>query len=182
MSETMTPYDLIVAAGLDPARFATKAWAPQPDDGHPALVSGTLHGGVFVVIRAWQIEDDAPQQHEPFSHHGWIAVAMISKNPHLTVGELSPEEAERLRAETLTPQGAAKPVGQTAVLGRSDPKPYAPPLDTAESVHADTTAAEIEEDIGAAGPIPVPLPCGTECVQLKGPEGTQDYHGADCSR
>lgn len=185
MPDPMTPFDLIVAAGLDPGHFATKAWAPQVDDKHPALVSGVLRANVFVVIRAWYQGGD---QEHPYAHKGWIAAASVSLNPQLTLGELTPEEAERLRAESQTAQGLEAPVGQEAVIGRSDPKPYTPPvppLDTAESVQADGviegTATEIEEETGGLGPLPESLGCGAECVRLKGPEGSQDYHGPDCT-
>lgn len=179
MPELMTPYVLIVAAGLDPSQFATKAWAPQPDEERPALVSGLMHGGVYAVIRAWHVEDDP--NHSPFAHEGWIAVATVSKNPALATGELSPEEAERLRAERLTPAGYDAPVGQKQVIGRADPKPYTPPVQPIEPA-IPSTAVEIEDDTGATGPIPEALPCGPECLVLKGPEGTQEYHGAGCER
>lgn len=184
MTDPMTAYDLIVAAGLDPAEFATKAWAQQTDDEHPALVSGTLYGGVFAVIRAWKQWDaeNSDEPPSPFAHRGWVAVATVSRNPQLAIGELSPEESERLRAESQVAAGHDKPVGQEAVIGRSDPKPYAPPV---PPVPHDTpwegSATEIEEEIGALGPIPEGLGCGSECVRLKGPEGVQDYHGPGCT-
>lgn len=169
-----TARDRIIAAGLDPATFVIKAGAPQPDAERPALLSGVVMGNVFAVIRAWKQDDDTPH---PYAHEGWIAVATVSKNPQLVLGELSPEEAERLRAQKLTPSGYEAPVGQEAVIGRSDPKPYTPPVQPIETTALEITE-ELEEELSDIEP--VSLDCGPECVRLKGPEGDQDFHGPNC--
>jgi hypothetical protein len=170
MIPTEVRYDILLAAGVEDS-FEAKAWAPQveTDPNLPAILSGVMEGGVFAVIRAWQ-QDDV-----------WIAVATISRNPALAIGALEPEEAERLRAETQTPQGASAPVGQEKVIGRSDPKLlYAPPvqpLDTAESVQAD--AAPLDSEMVSEITVE-PLDCGPDCARLSGPEGTVENHKPPC--
>lgn len=167
-----TQVQILLAAGVE-LPFDTKAFAAQSeiDPNLPALLSGTIDGGIFVIVRAWQ-QDDV-----------WIAVATLSRNPALVLGALEPEEAERLRAETQTPQGASAPVGQENVIGRSDPKIlYAPPvqpLDTAESVQADAEPEPVDSELVAEITVE-PLDCGSDCVRLSGPEGMVENHKPPC--
>lgn len=186
MPDPMTPYDFVVASGLDAGKFATKAWAPAIGD-KPALVSGLYRGRYSALIRAWPIAEGAE----------WVAQAIISGHPQLVFEELEPEESERLRAESQAPVGYNAPVGQEQVVGRSEPKlPYAPqvqPLDTAESVQADadgnvtisppaataTGEAQIEQPPISEVTV-VPLDCGPHCVRMDGPQGVIENHAADC--
>lgn len=171
MPEPQTPYELIVAAGLEPANFRTVAWAPlverESEEPLPALVTGRVGLIAAVFIRAWPTG-------EPGS---WMSLAFVSKHPGLAFSQMEPEERERLRAESLRPAGVERPVGQERVIGRSDPVPIAPPLqplDTAESVNADEEVADAILVVGECA----------ECsgAVLEGPEGRQENHSEGCSR
>lgn len=175
--QPMTPHVFIEAAGLDPGAFAVRAWAP-PIEEKPGLVSGLVNGDTYVFIRAWPILE-GPQG---TAVREWTALAFVSKHPALVVSEIEPEEQERMRAESLKPNGADAPVGQEAVMGSSGPV-YAPPLqqlDTAESVQGDNVIDSTAEEL-SGGVVVVPLGCGKNCTRATGPQGTVENHAAGCT-
>lgn len=171
MTDPMTPYDFILAAGLDSAAFATRAWAPAIAD-KPALVSGISRGEYPVIIRAWPLDGEGT---------GWAAQAIIGSHPQLVLEELEPEEAERLRAESQTATGLDAPVGQEAVIGRSDPKlPYAPPVQPLPEPTPGPLEGEVLDGEVVSEVTVHPLDCGPNCVQLVGPQGTIQNHSVGC--
>lgn len=172
----MNLYDVIDAAGLDPAEFETVAHAepvarPNQDD-LPGLIMGRYRGH-NAAIRCW------PRVVDSAGHvSAWDALAYTSQHPALASQQMTAEEQERLRAETFAPSGS-EPVGQEKVVGRSDPVPYTPPLPVIEGTAVDLTPEEPEDD-----PRDVqiePAPCGNpECFVFVGEEGRQEIHVEQC--
>jgi hypothetical protein len=166
-------FDIVEAAGLDPENFDVIAWAPVIED-LPALLVGTYRGH-NAAIRAEPRVVSLTTDEGGNAVTSWDAVAFVSRHPGMALDCLTYEERERLRAEKLTPAGADGPVGQAAVIGKSDPREvsYAPPLPavTLEVVDEPFDPSELGEvDVA-------PASCGgPECVVLRGPEGVQEVH------
>lgn len=170
----MLPYTIIEEAGLDPAEFEQVAFAP-PIAGEArdqldkeGLLTGK-YAGRPCIIRLRQV---SPMP---------VAVAYISRSAPAVYELLSEEDAERLRGESMTPNGADAPVGQEAAL-RALERPAKPASlpeaeawelpDTAESVQADAELSEVEIE---------QAPCGNpECFVMDGPEGKQEVHVDGC--
>lgn len=167
-----SPAVLIEAAGL-PSECDVKAFAPLIDRTSSALVSGLVNHKPpsFFALRA------KPRVYHPttFEVEHWDAVAFVSTNPALVFDQFSAEDQERLRAESQIPAGAEKPIGQAAVIGKSEPVPYAPPL---QEIAPDTYAPdEIElDDPRDVTEIEQAACGGPMCVVI----GTQVSHAADC--
>lgn len=185
----MNEYDVLAATGLDPAECEVQTRA-DPINDLPGLMVVCYTGqhraepSAIATVRAW------PRDVDEQGHVGrWEAVACISVNPVMPINDFTPEEQERLRAETQIPLGMSKPVGQEAVIGKSDPKPYTPPVpaleapdpnqakgggwvaEATEDPYDDTEASDIQAE---------PLSCHVGCVRMTGPEGTMDSHDPEC--
>jgi hypothetical protein len=167
-------YDILLAAGLDPAEFEQVAYATPLGDDKPAVLVGKLNEH-NTAIRAWPVVVDG--QGRPSR---WDAIAFVSAHPALALDQLSVQERARLRAEALTPSGAEAPVGQEQVVDQPAPAlappakvDYAPPVQPlegqAEELPDDEEVVVEEADCGYPG-----------CMQFTGPQGDQVQHVEGC--
>ena len=165
-------FEIVQAAGLDPALFNPRGYAPAckppantilPD--LPAILVGTYRSYNTAIRASVRPGVGGPS----FPPQRWDAVAFVSQHPGLALEQLTYEERERLRAETLTPTGHDKPVGQKAVIGKTE---FAPKIPGAGKPLTQVEPAEAISGIAAG-----PAPCGgAECFVMQGPEGTQEVH------
>lgn len=170
--------NILGASGLNPVLFVIVAFAPPVEvPGRaplPAILTGTYRGH-NAAIRAWPVIVDGEG-----NVTRWDALAFVSAHPAYALNELSNQERERLRAESLTALGESGPVGQDRVLDQPpptpapppDPVPYAPELPVLEGEAEDIPESEVVAE---------PLECGPACIRLSGPEGTMEEHGDGCT-
>jgi hypothetical protein len=162
-------FEIVQAAGLDPELFDVIGYATafEADELLPAILVGTYRGCNAAIRAEVRVQGGLGKPVR------WDAIAFVSRHPGMALDCLTFEERERLRAETLTPTGHDAPVGQAAVIGKTEFAPRILPREPTEHV----PHAQPEPDETADGILAAPSPCGgAECFVMQGPEGTQEVH------